>query len=721
MKKFLRSACCIVLSLVLTLSGVLSASAAPTTDDIVAAALIIIRENEGNYNSINKDDNGALSIGFLQWHANRALNLLRDIISRNDENAKLLLGDALYAEITDSSTSWSTRTLTTDEAALMKALLSTDESKAAQDELASSNVLSYVTHGMNLGISSPSALVYFADMENQCGSGGSARVAKAAATLAGEGEITLDILHQAALADAAAGKYSSRRNKVYNYSLILGWENTEDSEKYEVWITTATLNVRSGPGTTYDKVTSYTNGTYIAVYEKTEVGETTWGRTPAGWVSLAYCSYVTNPFESIASSTRFVEFDAAGGTLSSDAKATLTVNIVNGYRATNYLAIYNSAHGTSSGANKYGTEMQVDASGLVISDPEQYVGNMAIPDGGMVLSAHGTAINTLTGAVKKGNYVYFDVENMLLEVYEDENTYLAARKNITFGEAYGKLPVPAAPSEGLIFTGWFTDTGALIDETTVAEKEHSSVLTAGWTGNEFNVSFDLDGGYFEGAETATYTVDVVNKNRLEDYMVVYDGSNGKTTSGTNKYGVDIAIPADGIVTEDPVLRTYNLEIPEGGFVLSGHNKACNWIMANISKGCYVEFDYETMTLTVWSSYSDYVGPTMTVMSGVPVGELPMPKKEGYSFTGWVDENGNTVTADTILNVTSDVTLTATWKSDRLYGDVNCDGKINLLDIYVTLAAIRSSQVVEGTYPDANEDNSINISDVYTVKKIIIEG
>lgn len=55
-----------------------------------------------------------------------------------------------------------------------------------------------------------------------------------------------------------------------------------------------------------------------------------------------------------------------------------------------------------------------------------------------------------------------------------------------------------------------------------------------------------------------------------------------------------------------------------------------------------------------------VDPTSRVVTyNEPVGELPVPTKEGYIFLGWVDADGNYVTADTVI--TGDVTFTASWK------------------------------------------------------------
>ena len=49
------------------------------SDTTVQRAYAIICSHEGGYTSINKNDNGAVSIGRLQWRGNRALELLKEI------------------------------------------------------------------------------------------------------------------------------------------------------------------------------------------------------------------------------------------------------------------------------------------------------------------------------------------------------------------------------------------------------------------------------------------------------------------------------------------------------------------------------------------------------------------------------------------------------------------------------------------------------------------
>ncbi|MEI3340640.1 MAG: peptidoglycan-binding domain-containing protein [Eubacterium sp.] len=185
----------------------------------------IIGINEGDYVTVVKDDNGALSIGKMQWHATRALNLLKTIASANSQQAYELLGEKLYEEIRTSS-GWGTRIINDDEKNKIKALLATAESKAAQDKLAVSDVNVYINHGLMLKIANPAALVYFADVENQWGAGGSAKCVQYAANLVGKdySKITLNEMHLGTVCYTyTRGGYYNRRQNTYNKAVDLGW------------------------------------------------------------------------------------------------------------------------------------------------------------------------------------------------------------------------------------------------------------------------------------------------------------------------------------------------------------------------------------------------------------------------------------------------------------------------------------------------------------------
>ena len=51
-----------------------------------------------------------------------------------------------------------------------------------------------------------------------------------------------------------------------------------------------------------------------------------------------------------------------------------------------------------------------------------------------------------------------------------------------------------------------------------------------------------------------------------------------------------------------------------------------------------------------------------VKTGTPYGALPIPYRKGFEFDGWQNENNVSVTADTVVNILIDHTLTAKWSA-----------------------------------------------------------
>lgn len=295
---FVKRSLCILLA-VACLFCVSFSAGAYTTDDVVNAALEMIFTHEGNYTSVVANDNGALSIGKVGWHGYRALQLLKSIVNADKEQGRELLGEELYNEVlTASDSKWNTRTLSASEKNAVSKLLATEESKKAQDALAFSDIKSYIVHGQSLGIQDGKALVFFADIENQMGSLGSERVGKAAIALAGSADkVTVDNMYKAAMADKTASSSPTRRKSAYDYckSLTFGADGVE-TEFFvgEYKVTASSLRVRSGPGTSYDTVTSsIPNGTKVKVAEVS--GD--WGKIvykgKTGWINLLYAEYIT--------------------------------------------------------------------------------------------------------------------------------------------------------------------------------------------------------------------------------------------------------------------------------------------------------------------------------------------------------------------------------------------------------------------------------------------
>lgn len=221
--------------------GILLTAAAPSTiggvatTDIINAAKVMIRKYEGSYSSVNANDNGALSIGKMQWHADRAKSLLRIIISGDAASAQAILGDALYNEIL-SDASWSKRILTTDEAKKMQTLLATTQSQLAQDVQENTDVTGYVNDIYNRGIRNAAAVVYLADVENQSGSGGVKTILSYAKNFGNLGDLTLNEIHITTVcyaytnrnswlsqSDSNRKSYITRRINAYTDASGLGW------------------------------------------------------------------------------------------------------------------------------------------------------------------------------------------------------------------------------------------------------------------------------------------------------------------------------------------------------------------------------------------------------------------------------------------------------------------------------------------------------------------
>ncbi|MDO4562775.1 MAG: Ig-like domain-containing protein [Clostridia bacterium] len=228
-------------------------------DLIVAEATKIIIQNEGDYGTVNKNDNNhGMSIGKFQWNAfsGRALPLLQTIVKANPTNAQNILGDTLYYEIANNAADYWThknRTASDEEVRAISALLTTAEGKAAQNALIAVDSLAYIDAGISLGIVSAPALVYYADLRNQWGGTANTIAALAKNNVGTYDKITLYDLHQAALAHSSS--YNDRRAITYNFALSLGWSETATVPTTP----TITFPVTNGDLPGYSGQATYTN------------------------------------------------------------------------------------------------------------------------------------------------------------------------------------------------------------------------------------------------------------------------------------------------------------------------------------------------------------------------------------------------------------------------------------------------------------------------------
>ncbi len=92
--------------------------------------------------------------------------------------------------------------------------------------------------------------------------------------------------------------------------------------------------------------------------------------------------------------------------------------------------------------------------------------------------------------------------------------------------------------------------------------------------------------------------------RGANQLVIYTHRNGART-GTNEFG------AEAIVVNGTVVRISGADsiIPKGGYVISGHGKAKNWMNLNLTVGTKIHIDYRSMTITAYLTNDSFIYAT----------------------------------------------------------------------------------------------------------------
>lgn len=189
----------------------------PTGDTFAEWVSSMISQYEGGYGSINYNDNGAVSIGKIQWHGNNAKNLLNQIKDANPEAFNSIIqqtGANGLATSLASDDTWKTHVVTkgSAEAQAIKALLESEAGMAVQNQQRVAFIQNYVNKGKQLGLTDQKALAFYADMCNQYGMYNDT-INKVVVPTAVKNGGTLDALYQAAIANLS--KYHERRTNVY--------------------------------------------------------------------------------------------------------------------------------------------------------------------------------------------------------------------------------------------------------------------------------------------------------------------------------------------------------------------------------------------------------------------------------------------------------------------------------------------------------------------------
>ena len=186
-----------------------------------AAPIIYAGESSGKYDAINPNDNGAVSVGLIQWHGGRARSLLHAIIQDLGEAQSLqILGTDLYNKIvTKSDSYWNTVYFSknSSEVAKIKKLLNTSSGQKVQNAQMVLDLNSYITSIKKKGIKDEGAIIFLCHVMNAYGHIPNKFLTAARLTAGSNSNITLDDIYNACLTNSYYKKtYSTYAKKVYN-------------------------------------------------------------------------------------------------------------------------------------------------------------------------------------------------------------------------------------------------------------------------------------------------------------------------------------------------------------------------------------------------------------------------------------------------------------------------------------------------------------------------
>ena len=328
------------------------------------------------------------------------------------------------------------------------------------------------------------------------------------------------------------------------------------------------------PYTTTKRVGAYKEYTVEYVekqYKVTKVNTSGDGTTyiPVGGyvLSLPENSTFTVAVGDVLTADGLVLVDKA---VESDKGARIAIDALNGVRTGYMVVYYDYDFGAKTGTNVFGTELAAvfdEASSSFVIKSFRGFGwgddsGIEIPDNGFVLSAHGEKF--------RGQLV----ENQRFSV--GDKLSLVGFDYIRFGGD----PVT------FTYNYVYRDADSATDE------------------------FNQNDGRWE-TETSPY-----DAYRGENQTIIYKHGwsyKGSSGTGTNVYGFEAAVDADGNVVE----RGVNVsKIPENGYVISGHGTGRDFIRSSIPLGAKITLDEGKKEISITTSLNSFFVNTQTTVNGI---------------------------------------------------------------------------------------------------------
>lgn len=156
-----------------------------SSENLASIVVKAISSQEGSFGSVNKDDSRkGVSLGFMQWNASRARELLQQLHSTDPSTFENIMGSSLVKAMNNPDRWSETRgnrqrvKFTDDQVKKFEKLMEDSRMQQVQLNLAQKDVKNYLLKAQSLGITEPGALMYYSDLMHNYGVSGAKQFLK---------------------------------------------------------------------------------------------------------------------------------------------------------------------------------------------------------------------------------------------------------------------------------------------------------------------------------------------------------------------------------------------------------------------------------------------------------------------------------------------------------------------------------------------------------------
>ncbi len=213
--------------------------------------------------------------------------------------------------------------------------------------------------------------------------------------------------------------------------------------------------------------------------------------------------------------------------------------------------------------------------------------------------------------------------------------------------------------------------GKVIFEETVTFEYDEEIVAPDY---DLPAGYEFDGWDIEEGTKAQDADDYSSEADLKSYEVKYVATTGVPTG--------VTLPDDTTAEHKATIDVETVTVPdgytfEGWFInsMTGAKAEGTYTIDAAPVTFYGKFTANTYNINYDVAGGNYLASTPVVF-GTPVTNITVPTKEGFTFAGWLDEQGNAVTDATgkVLDTdftmpAGDVLLKATWEKNPTYHNV----------------------------------------------------